>query len=65
MLQVPLKERLTFHSVCDFRALCKALIHKCTHLDETLVDFDGENRLPRNVVPKFQKGWPTVRTCLE
>lgn len=60
-LQVPLKDRLTFTSVCDFRALCKALIKKCTEIDETLVNFDGENRLPRNVVPKFQKGWPTVR----
>lgn len=60
-VQVEAKDRLTFYSVCDFRALCKALIKKCTALDPTLVYFDGQNQLPRNVVPKFSKGWPSVR----
>jgi len=49
---------LKFPDVCNFRALCLAILDKC-QVHEKLTWWDGQKVLPRNIVPRFKKGWPT------
>ena len=49
--QVQKEDRYTMYQICDYRALARALVEKCSL---TLPSFyNGENQMPWNVVPEF------------
>ncbi len=49
--QVPLSDRMQFTDVCDYRALARSLVEKCTINLPSL--YDGERQMPWNIVPVF------------
>lgn len=59
-IQVAQEDRMTFTDVCNFRALCLAILSKC-QIHDKLTWWDGKKYLPRNIRPRFRKGWPKVQ----